>query len=121
MILAIALYVACELIANVTAAKPVLLGPVVVPAGVFVYAVTFTLLDLVNERLGRAGARRGILAAFCADLLLAVYAQLTVWAPAPAFFDAQPAFARVLGSTPRGGAASPPGHLASSLLGGGDV
>ncbi len=116
MILAIALYVACELIANVTAAKPVLLGPVVVPAGVFVYAVTFTLLDLVNERLGRAGARRVILAAFCANLLLAVYAQLTVWAPAPAFFDAQPAFARVLGSTPRIVAASLLAYLASSLV-----
>ncbi|MBI4013748.1 MAG: queuosine precursor transporter [Candidatus Rokubacteria bacterium] len=116
MILVIALYVACELIANVTAAKPILLGPVVVPAGVFVYALTFTLLDLVNERLGRLGARRVIVAAFCANLLLAAYAQLTVWAPAPAFFDAQPAFARVLGATPRVVAASLLAYLASSLV-----
>src|SRR5713226_8508065 len=101
MILAIGLYVACELIANVTAAKPIVLGSQVVPAGVFVYALTFTLLDLIHERLGKAGARRVIVTAFCANLLLAAYAQLTVWAPAPAFFDGQAAFARVLGAAPR--------------------
>ena len=115
MILAIALYVACELIANVTAAKPVVVGPLVVPAGVFVYALTFTLLDLINERLGRMGARRVIAAAFCANLLLAAYAQLTVWAPPPAFFDGQAAFARVLGATPRIVAASLLAYLGSAL------
>ena len=115
MILAVALYVACELIANVTAVKPVVVGPLVVPAGVFVYALTFTLLDLINERLGRAGARRVIAAAFSANLLLAAYAQLTVWAPSPAFFDGQAAFARVLGATPRIVAASLLAYLGSAL------
>ena len=115
MILAVALYVACELIANVTAVKPVVVGPLVVPAGVFVYALTFTLLDLINERLGRAGARRVIAAAFCANLLLAAYAQLTVWAPPPACFDGQAAFARVLGATPRIVAASLLAYLGSAL------
>ena len=116
MILAIGLYVACELIANVTAAKPIVLGPLVVPAGVFVYALTFTLLDLIHERLGKAGARRVIVTAFCANGLLAAYAQLTVWAPAPPFFDAQAAFARVLGATPRVVAASLVAYLAASLV-----
>ena len=36
------LYVACELIANTTATKPVALpGGIVVPAAVFIYALTF--------------------------------------------------------------------------------
>jgi uncharacterized integral membrane protein (TIGR00697 family) len=116
MIVAIALYVACELIANVTAMKPVLVGPIVVPAGVFVYALTFTLLDLINERLGRAGARRVIAAAFCANLLLAAYAQLTVWAPAPGFFGDQAAVERVLGATPRVVVASLTAYLVSALV-----
>lgn len=108
VVLAIGLYVACELIANVTATKPVGLfgGAVVVPAGVFVYALTFTLLDLINEQLGRTRTRQVIVTAFCANALLALYAQLTVWLPAPAFFDAQDAVARVLGATPRVVAAS---------------
>jgi hypothetical protein len=115
VILAIGLYVACELVANVTASKPVDLGLLVVPAGVFVYALTFTLLDLINERLGRAGARRVIATAFAANCLLAVYAQLAVLAPAPAYFDGQAAFARVLGATPRIVAASLVAYLVASL------
>jgi len=115
VILAVGLYVACELIANVTASKPIDLGGLVVPAGVFVYALTFTLLDLINERLGRSGARRVIATAFAANLLLAGYSQLTVVAPAPAFFDGQAAFARVLGATPRIVAASLLAYLVASL------
>jgi len=116
--LAIGLYIACELIANVTAVKPIVLGSlgVVVPAGVFIYALTFTLLDLIHERLGKRGARQVIATAFCANLLLAVYAQLTVWWPAPAFFDAQASVARVLGATPRIVGASLTAYLAASLL-----
>jgi queuosine precursor transporter len=113
--LAIGLYIAAELIANVTAVKPIVLGRLVVPAGVFVYALTFTLLDLINERLGKRGARQVIGTAFCANVLLAGYAQLTVWWPAPAFFDGQAAVVRVLGATPRIVAASLIAYLAASL------
>jgi len=52
VILLIGLYIACGVIANVTASKPVELGSIVVPAAVFIYALTFTLIDLINERLG---------------------------------------------------------------------
>jgi hypothetical protein len=116
--LAIGLYIACELIANVTAVKPILIGGlgIVVPAGVFIYAITFTLLDLINERLGKRGARQIIGTAFCANLLLAAYAWLTVWWPAPAFFDGQPAVARVLGATPRIVGASLVAYLVASLV-----
>jgi queuosine precursor transporter len=118
VILAIGLYIACELIANVTAVKPILIGSlgIVVPAGVFVYALTFTLLDLIHERLGKRGARQVIGTAFCANLLLAAYAWLTVWWPAPAFFDGQPAVARVLGATPRIVGASLVAYLLASLV-----
>jgi uncharacterized integral membrane protein (TIGR00697 family) len=101
VLILVGLYVACELVANLTAVKPVVLGPLVVPAGVFIYAVTFTLLDLINERLGRSGARQVVVAGIGANLLLAGYAWLTVTWPAPAFFDGQPAVARVLGAAPR--------------------
>jgi uncharacterized integral membrane protein (TIGR00697 family) len=116
VILAIGLYVACELIANVTAVKPVVVGPLIVPAGVFVYALTFTLLDLINEQLGKLRARQVIATAFCANLLLAVYAQITVWWTAPAFFDGQAAIARVLGAAPRVVAASLVAYLVASLV-----
>jgi len=45
-IILIALYLACELTANVTASKPVAVGGVVVPAGVFIYALTFISMSV---------------------------------------------------------------------------
>ena len=118
MTLAIGLYIACELIANVTAVKPIVLGSlgIVVPAGVFIYALTFTLLDLIHERLGKRGVRQVIGTAFAANLLMALYVQLTVWWPAPEFFDGQAAVARVLGATPRIVGASLVAYLVASLV-----
>jgi uncharacterized integral membrane protein (TIGR00697 family) len=117
--LIIGLYIACEIIANVTATKPVLLpGGVVVPAAVFIYALTFTLIDLVNERLGKGGARAVVYTAFMANLLLAAYVQFAVWLPPAPFYGAegQAAFQSVLGSTWRIVLASLAAYLASSLI-----
>jgi uncharacterized integral membrane protein (TIGR00697 family) len=117
--LIIGLYIACEIIANVTAGKPVALpGNVTVPAAVFIYAVTFTLIDLVNERLGAQGARQVVYTAFAANLLLAAYAQFAIWLPPAPFYGAegQAAFRSVLGSTWRVVLASLAAYLASSLI-----
>jgi hypothetical protein len=112
----IGLYIACELIANVTASKPIQLGGIMVPAAIFIYTLTFTLIDLINESLGKQGARKVILAAFIANLLLAAYAQLAVALPPAPFYSGQEAFARVLGSTPRIVFASLTAYLVSSLI-----
>jgi uncharacterized integral membrane protein (TIGR00697 family) len=112
----IGLYIACELIANVTASKPVQLGGIVVPAAIFIYTITFTLIDLINESLGKQGARKVILAAFIANLLLAAYAQLAVALPPAPFYSGQEAFAGVLGSTPRIVFASLTAYIMSSLI-----
>ncbi len=114
--LLIALYIACELIANVTASKPVQLGGIVVPAAIFIYTLTFTLIDLINESLGKQGARKVILAAFVANLLLALYIQFAVILPPASFYSGQEAFAGVLGSTPRIVFASLTAYLISSLI-----
>jgi uncharacterized integral membrane protein (TIGR00697 family) len=114
--LLIALYVACELIANITANKTVSLFGVTAPAGVFIYALTFTLIDLVNEHLGKLGARRVIYAAFAANILFAMYSAFVVLLPYPSFFTGQEAFAQVLGSTPRIVSASLLAYIVSSLI-----
>jgi uncharacterized integral membrane protein (TIGR00697 family) len=110
------LYIACELIANVTASKPVQLGGIVVPAAIFIYTLTFTLIDLINESLGKTGARKVILAAFIANLLLAAYAQFAVLLPPAPFYSGQEAFAGVLGITPRIVFASLTAYLISALI-----
>jgi uncharacterized integral membrane protein (TIGR00697 family) len=115
-IVLVGLYVACELIANVTASKPVQLGGIVVPAAIFIYTITFTLIDLINETFGKQGARKVILTAFLANLLLAAYAHLAVILPAASFYTGQVAFAGVLGSTPRIVFASLAAYLISSFI-----
>jgi len=114
--LLITLYVACELIANITAGRAVSLFGFTAPGGVFIYAVTFTLIDLINERLGKAGARRVVAGAFAANILFALYATLVLALPAPAFLEHGEAFAVVLGATPRVVIASLTAYLVSSLI-----
>lgn len=116
MVFLIATYIACELIANVTASKPVSLGPIAVPAAVFIYTLTFTLIDLINERLGKSGARKVICSAFVANLLLAGYCQFAIWLPPAPFYRGQESFAGVLGATPRIVLASLLAYLVSSLI-----
>jgi hypothetical protein len=114
--LLIGLYVACEIISNVTASKPVAIGGLVVPAAVFLYALTFTLIDLINERLGKHAARQVVATAFAANLLLAGYVQFAIWLPAAPFYKEAGAFAGVLGSTPRIVFASLVAYLVSSVV-----
>ncbi len=117
-VLIVGLYIACELIANVTASKQVSLldGAIVVPAAVFIYALTFTLIDLVNERLGKDGARYVVVTAFLANGLLALYVQFAIALPAASFYENQAAFAGVLGSTWRIVLASLTAYLVASLI-----
>ncbi len=112
----IGLYIACELIANITAAKPIELWGVVAPGGVLIYALSFTLIDLVNERMGKRGARRVVYTAFCANLLFALYSMLVVGMPSPAYFTGAQAFSTVLGTTPRIVGASLAAYIVSSLV-----
>jgi len=112
----VGLYVACEIIANVTAGRPVQLGSIIVPSAVFVYTLTFTLVDLIHEIYGRRGTRMVVYAAFLANILLAVYSYLVVHLPAPSFFSESHAYEVVFGSTPRIVFASLTAYLASSLV-----
>jgi uncharacterized integral membrane protein (TIGR00697 family) len=114
-IVLVGIYVACELIANVTAAKPVIFLGFTAPGGVFIYALTFTLVDLLNERLGPQRARAVVYTAFSANVLLAGYTTLVSALPSSPYFTNQAAFITVFGSTPRIVAASLTAYLLSSL------
>lgn len=112
----IVLYAACNIIANVTAGKVTQLGPFSVPAAIYIFALTFTLLDLINHALGKAGARRVVYATLAANALLALYALLAVWLPAPPWFEQSESYRVVLAATPRIVLASLVAFLASGLL-----
>lgn len=112
----VCLYVACEIIANVTAGRPVSLFGIVVPSAVFIYTLTFTLVDVIHEIYGKAGSRKVILGAFFANILLAIYAYLVIRLPAPAFFVDAKSYETVFGATPRIVFASLAAYLISSMV-----
>jgi uncharacterized integral membrane protein (TIGR00697 family) len=112
----VCLYVACEIIANVTAGKPVSLFGIVVPSAVFIYTLTFTLVDVIHEIYGKDGSRKVILGAFFANILLAIYAYLIIHLPAPAFFTDAQSYETVFGATPRIVLASLTAYLVSSMV-----
>ncbi|MGD9578532.1 MAG: queuosine precursor transporter [Syntrophorhabdus sp.] len=112
----VCLYVACEIIANITAGRPVSLFGIVVPSAVFIYTLTFTLVDVIHEIYGKEGSRKVILGAFFANILLAIYAYLVIRLPAPAFFIDAKSYETVFGATPRIVFASLAAYLISSMV-----
>lgn len=83
----VGLYITCQLIADVAATKFVEVGGVVMPAGTFVFALTFTLRDMVHKRLGREWARAAIVCAAAFNVFLAGYMWVVAQLPSPVWFD----------------------------------
>lgn len=79
-------YVVCQIIADVAATKFVEVAGVVMPAGTFVFALTFTLRDMLHKRLGKEWARAAIVAAAGLNLFLSLYLWLMSRLPSPVWF-----------------------------------
>jgi uncharacterized integral membrane protein (TIGR00697 family) len=90
-------YIALQLIADVCAVKIVDVFGITVPAGVFVFALTFTWLDLIHKRLGIEWVRASIVAATLCNLLMAFYFLLAVQLPPASFWAGQAAFSETVG------------------------
>ena len=115
-VLAVAAYIAAQMLADVASVKIGLLGSLAVDMGTFIYPITFTLRDVVHKLLGRAGARLLVVAAGAINLFMAAY---LVWA---ANFPSDPSwglgaeFAAVLAPVWRIAIASIVAEVVSELL-----
>ena len=116
----IVLYVACELIANATAGRITVIGPFMVSGAIFIFTLSFTLIDLINEGMGKQAARRVVYAAVIANALLALYSIFVVNLPMPpgefsgtALLES---YRQVFGQTPRIVIASITAFVAAGLL-----
>ena len=110
-----ALFVTCLLTANVIAAKIVVLGGLVVPAGIVIFPLSYVIGDVLTEVWGYAVARRVIWLGFACNAVMV----LAIWVggelpPAP-FWPGQAAYVEVLGATPRILAASFLAYLAGEF------
>jgi queuosine precursor transporter len=99
--IAVALFVASLLTANIIAVKLIQIGPLILPAGVVIFPVSYILGDVLTEVYGYRYARRAIWLGFMGNLVAVVAIYLAGILPAPVFWQAQPAFDSILGFTPR--------------------
>lgn len=79
-------YVMAQLIADIGATKLVQIGNVVMPGGTFIFALTFTLRDMVHKRLGVQWARAAIWVAAGANIVMAIYLAAVGRLPSPDFY-----------------------------------
>lgn len=96
-----AIFITCLLIANIIAVKLVTIFGLTVPAAVIIFPISYICGDVLTEVYGFRRTRQVIWLGFGCNLL----AVAAIWAggllPGAAFWDAQPAYQRILGFTPR--------------------
>lgn len=110
------LYFLCQIVADITATKIFSFAGLYLPGGTLVYAVTFTLRDLIHKRLGIKAARLTIITAGVFNVLMGLYLLFTIGlTPAP-FWPMQDAYRAILGFVPRIVVASIIAEVVSQLV-----
>lgn len=100
-VIVVAVFVTCLLIANIIAVKPLLMFGLIVPAGTIIFPISYICGDVLTEVYGYRRARQVIWLGFACNLLAVGAIALGQALPGPVFWDAQAAYERILGFTPR--------------------
>jgi uncharacterized integral membrane protein (TIGR00697 family) len=109
-------FTVCLIISNIIAGKTFSFFSFVLPCGVIIFPVVYIINDVLAEVYGYEKARRVILLGFAMNLVAVICFQITIWLPAPSFFENSEAFAVVLGSTWRLLVAGFAAYLVGSLV-----
>ncbi len=96
-----ALFVTTLIVSNIIAVKIGSFGGVFLPVAVVIFPISYILGDVITEVYGFSTMRRTIWIGFACNLLAVAAIALGQWIPAAPFFDAQGAYERILGWTPR--------------------
>jgi uncharacterized integral membrane protein (TIGR00697 family) len=109
------LFITCLLTANAISGKLVLLGGLVLPAGVVIFPISYIVGDVLTEVYGYAAARRVIWLGFAANALMVAAIWVAGELPPAPLWRGQAAYAEVFGQTPRILAASFLAYLAGEF------
>ena len=95
------MFITVMLVSNIIAVKMISLGPLIVPAAVVIFPITYILSDIFNEVYGYRATRRTAWYAFGANLLMVMLFKLAILIPGAPFWspEAQSAFESTLGGT----------------------
>ena len=112
------LFITAMLVSNIIAAKMISLGPLIVPAAVLVFPITYILSDVFSEVYGYRASRITAWYAFGANLLMVVFFKLAILLPGAPFWseEAQKAFEATLGGTWRILIASLTAYMAGDFI-----
>ncbi len=119
------LFITALVVSNIVAVKLIALGPLVLPAGVIVFPISYILGDVLTEVYGYAIARRIIWTGFFANLVAVIFIAISIHIPPVQFWqvnhfssaaESQQAFAAVLGFSPRLLVASFTAYLVGEFL-----
>jgi uncharacterized integral membrane protein (TIGR00697 family) len=96
-----ALFVTCLLTANTIAAKLIVVGGVVLTAGIVIFPISYIVGDVLTEVWGYGAARRVIWLGFACNALMVAAIGIGGELPPAPFWKGDAAYAEILGQTPR--------------------
>jgi uncharacterized integral membrane protein (TIGR00697 family) len=96
-----ALFVTCLITANIIIAKQISIGGIILPAAIIIFPLSYIIGDVLTEVYGYQQARRVIWLGFLCNLITVVAIWIAQKLPPAPVFEAQTAYERILGSTPR--------------------
>ena len=111
-------YIFLQMAADIAAAKVIVLGKIVMDAGI-IYSLTFTWRDLIHKQLGRKAAQTAIILAGVINVVMVLYFIFVVKLPPESSWAAlggQKAFEFIFGIVPRIVIASIIAEIVSELI-----
>jgi len=116
LVIIAAIFVTCLITANIIAVKVISLGPVVLPAAIFVFPLSYIFGDVLTEVYGYRLAKKVIWLGFICNLIFVFFAWVGQILPPASFWGGQEAYESILGYTPRLLGASFCGYLAGEFV-----
>ncbi len=114
-VVVVAVFVTCLITANFIIVKQISIGNLVLPAAIIIFPLSYIIGDILTEVYGYQQARRVIWLGFLCNLIAVVAIWVGKILPAAPVFEAQSAYERILGSTPRFLSASFVAYLAGEF------
>ena len=100
-VVVVAVFVTCLITANFIIVKQISIGNLVLPAAIIIFPLSYIIGDILTEVYGYQQARRVIWLGFLCNLIAVVAIWVGKVLPSAPVFEAQSAYERILGSTPR--------------------
>jgi len=101
LVIITAIFITCLITANIIAVKVISLGPVILPAAIFVFPLSYIFGDVLTEVYGYRWARKVIWLGFICNLIFVIFIWVGQVLPPAPFWGGQEAYESILGYAPR--------------------